>query len=101
MSKAQKQALSALLIAFFAALMAVGAVRYLAPLTNLENKVADIRVAAMQRPMPASEDVVVVAINEETLSARLDHAAFGQGREGDRCRHHCRSANRSGKRRTA
>ena len=69
MSKAQKQALSALLIAFFAALMAVGAVRYLAPLTNLENKVADIRVAAMQRPMPASEDVVVVAINEETLSA--------------------------------
>jgi len=69
MSKAQKQALSALLIAIFAALMAVGAVRYLAPLTNLENKVADIRVAAMQRPMPASEDVVVVAVNEETLSA--------------------------------
>ncbi|NBU84378.1 MAG: CHASE2 domain-containing protein, partial [Sphingomonadaceae bacterium] len=69
MSKAQKQALSAFFIAIFAAIMAVCAVRYLAPLTNLENKVADIRVAAMQRPMPASEDVVVVAVNEETLSA--------------------------------
>lgn len=69
MSKAQKQAASALLIAIFAAVMAVCAVRYLAPLTNLENKVADIRVAAMQRPMPASDDVVVVAVNEETLAA--------------------------------
>lgn len=69
MSKAQKQAVSALLIAIFAAVMAVCAVRYLAPLTNLENKVADIRVAAMQRPMPASDDVVVVAVNEETLAA--------------------------------
>ena len=69
MSKAQKQALSAFVIAIFAALMAVCAVRFLAPLTNLENKVADIRVAAMQRPMPPSNDVVVVAINEETLTA--------------------------------
>ena len=69
MSKAQKQALSAVLIAIFAAVMAVCAVRFLAPLTNLENKVADIRVAAMQQPMPPSNDVVVVAINEDTLTA--------------------------------
>ena len=69
MSKAQKQALSAGLIAIFAAVMAVCAVRFLAPLTNLENKVSDIRVAAMQRPMPPSNDIVVVAINEDTLTA--------------------------------
>ena len=49
--------------------MAVCAVRFLAPLTNLENKVSDIRVAAMQRPMPPSNDIVVVAINEDTLTA--------------------------------
>ncbi|MFM5914604.1 MAG: CHASE2 domain-containing protein [Chakrabartia godavariana] len=69
MSKAQKQALSAFLIAIFATIMAVGAVKYFSPLTNLENKVADIRVAAMQPPMPPSKDVVIVAINEDTLSA--------------------------------
>lgn len=69
MSKAQKQALSAFLIAVLASVMAVCAVRYFAPLTNLENKMADIRVAAMQKPMAASKDVVVVAINEDTLTA--------------------------------
>ena len=69
MTKAQKQAVSAFLIAIFATAMAFGAVKYFAPLTNLENKVADIRVAAMQPPMPPSKDVVVVAINEDTLTA--------------------------------
>jgi class 3 adenylate cyclase/CHASE2 domain-containing sensor protein len=69
MSKAQKQALSAVLIALFAAVMAVGAVRYFSPLSNLENKMADIRIAAMQKPMEPSKDVVVVAINEDTLTA--------------------------------
>lgn len=69
MSQAQRHAASAFLIAIFASILAVCAVRYFAPLSSLENKVADIRVAAMQRPMPASKDVVVVAINEETLSA--------------------------------
>ncbi|MCM0032141.1 adenylate/guanylate cyclase domain-containing protein [Sandarakinorhabdus limnophila] len=69
MSKAQKQALSAALIAIFAAVAALCAVRFLAPLTNLENKVADIRVAAMQPAMAPSTDIVVVAINEDTLTA--------------------------------
>ena len=69
MSKAQKQAFSAVLIAILAAVMAVCAVRYFSPLTNLENKMADIRVAAMQKPMEVSKDVVVVAINEDTLTA--------------------------------
>jgi class 3 adenylate cyclase/CHASE2 domain-containing sensor protein len=69
MSKAQKQAFSAVLIAILAAVMAVCAVQYFSPLTNLENKMADIRVAAMQKPMEVSKDVVVVAINEDTLTA--------------------------------
>jgi CHASE2 domain-containing sensor protein len=69
MSKAQKQAVSAALIALLAAVMAVCAVLYFSPLTNLENKMADIRAAAMQKPMEPSKDVVVVAINEDTLTA--------------------------------
>ena len=69
MSKALRQNLSALAIVFAASVLAFLAVRYLSPLANLEKRVADIRIAAMQPPRPASDQVMVVAIDEATISS--------------------------------
>ena len=69
MSKALRQSLSAIAIALAAAVIAFLAVHYISLLTNLENKAADIRVAAMQPPAEPSKDVVIVALDEATLTA--------------------------------
>ncbi len=69
MSKATRQSFSVLAIALAAALIAFVAVRYVSLLTNLEYKAADIRIAAMQPPEEPSKDVVVVALDEATLTA--------------------------------
>ena len=45
-----------------------GQSKFIAPLANLETKLADIRVAAMPPAMPPSSDVVVIAIDEATLA---------------------------------
>jgi CHASE2 domain-containing sensor protein len=63
-----KQSLAATFIVVIAALTATLATRHLAFLANLENVAADIRVAAFQPPMPQSKEIVVIAINEDTLS---------------------------------
>lgn len=63
-----KQLLAAALIALIAASVATAAVRLLTFLSNLENVAADIRVAALQPPLPQSKDIAVIAITEETLS---------------------------------
>ena len=69
MNRAIRQVLAAIAIAFAATLLSGGSVQFIAPLANLETKLADIRVAAMQPAMPPSSDVVVIAIDEATLAA--------------------------------
>lgn len=69
MSKASRLSLSVIAIALAAALIAFFAVRYVSLLTNLEYTFADIRIAAMQPPAEPSKDVVVVALDEATLTA--------------------------------
>lgn len=44
------------------------ATRYLTFLASLEQIAADVRVAALQKPVAQSKDIVVVAITEETLA---------------------------------
>jgi adenylate cyclase len=68
-NKTLRLSLSAIGITLAAALLAFLAVHYVSLLTNLENKAADIRIAAMQPPAEPSKDVVVVAIDEATLAA--------------------------------
>jgi adenylate cyclase len=68
-SKASRLTLSVIGIALAAALIAFFAVRYASLLTNLEYKAADIRIAAMQPPAEPSKDVIVVALDEATLTA--------------------------------
>ncbi len=53
--------------AMFAAVMGTLMTTQLSLLKNLENAAADIRIAALQPPMPPSKDIVVVGITEETL----------------------------------
>ena len=50
------------------AIIALVAVQSLAPLDNLEKKLADIRVAAMEVPKEPSDDIIVVALDEDTLA---------------------------------
>ena len=69
MNRAIRQAIAAIAIAFAAAFLSGGGVHFIAPLANLETKLADIRVAAMQPAMPPSSDIVVIAIDEATLAA--------------------------------
>ena len=69
MNKATRQVLAAIAIAFAATFLSGSSVHFIAPLANLETKLADIRVAAMQPAMPPSSDVVVIAIDEATLAA--------------------------------
>lgn len=65
---ASRSALWIALVAVCSALIAAFSVHFLAPLNNLEKKLADIRVAAMEPPRGASEQIVIVAIDEETLA---------------------------------
>jgi len=54
-------------VAALSALIAICTVQFLAPINNLEKKLADIRMAAMEVPKPPSDQIIVVAIDEETL----------------------------------
>lgn len=58
-------------VAVLAALIAIFSVQFLAPLNNLEKKLVDIRVAALQAPQPPSDQIIVVALDEVTLSQFL------------------------------
>ena len=62
-----KQRWLALLAALFAALVASVLTTQITLLKNLENAAADIRIAALQPPMPQSKDIVIAGITEETL----------------------------------
>lgn len=53
--------------ALFAAAVSTLMTTQLSLLKNLENAAADIRIAALQPPMPQSKDIVVAGITEETL----------------------------------
>ncbi len=66
--KKLKELGTALGVALLATVLAVAATKYLTFLSSLENIAADIRVSALQPPMPQSKDVVIAAITEETLS---------------------------------
>ena len=55
-------------VAVLSALIAIFSVQFLAPINNLEKKLADIRVAALEAPKPPSPDIIVIAIDEDTLA---------------------------------
>jgi adenylate cyclase len=55
-------------VAVLSALIAICTVQFLAPINNLEKKLADIRLAALELPKPPSDQIIVVAIDEETLA---------------------------------
>ena len=67
-SKKARTSLTAFGVAFIACLLATLAVQYLSFMADLENIARDIRVAALSAPMPQSKDIVIAAINEETLA---------------------------------
>lgn len=56
------------IVAVLSALIAVCSVQFLTPINNLEKKLADIRVAALEVPKPPSDKIIVVALDEETVS---------------------------------
>lgn len=62
------QRLAPVLTAVVASLLAPAAVLLIAPLGQLETRLQDIRVAAMQAPLPPSRDLAVIAIDEATLA---------------------------------
>lgn len=64
----RKQLVAAFGIVVAATILATLSTRYLAFLASLENVAADIRIAALQKPLPQSKDIAIVAINEETLA---------------------------------
>ena len=57
MNRATRQVLAAIAIAVVAAFLSGGSVKFIAPLANLETKLADIRVAAMQPAMRQASTV--------------------------------------------
>jgi len=63
-----KQLLTSLLVVFVATLIGSLSTRYLSFLSSLENVAGDIRIATLQPPQPQSKDIVIVAINEDTLA---------------------------------
>ncbi len=63
-----RSVLGAIVIALSAAVIASTGTHYLSFLKNLETIAGDIRLAALQRPEPQSQDIVVAAITESTLS---------------------------------
>lgn len=63
-----KQLITALVVAVSATLIATFATQYLSFLSSLENIAGDIRIAALQPPQAQSKDIVIAAINEDTLA---------------------------------
>jgi CHASE2 domain-containing sensor protein len=55
-------------VAVLSSLIAIFSVQFLAPINNLEKKLADIRVAALEPPKPPSDKIIVIAIDEDTLA---------------------------------
>lgn len=55
-------------VAVLSAQIAILSVQFLAPINNLEKKLADIRVAALEVPKPPSDQIIVVALDEDTLA---------------------------------
>ena len=68
LNKPTRSGLWITLVALLSAIIALVAVQSLAPLDNLEKKLADIRVAAMEVPKEPSDDIIVVALDEDTLA---------------------------------
>jgi class 3 adenylate cyclase/CHASE2 domain-containing sensor protein len=66
--KQVKQLLTALGVVVVATLIASLSTHYLTFLSSLENVAGDIRIAALQPPQPQSKDIVIAAINEDTLA---------------------------------
>jgi hypothetical protein len=66
--KKLKELGTALGVAVLATALAAAATKYLTFLSSLENIAADIRIAALQPPMPQSKDIVIAAITEETVA---------------------------------
>ena len=64
----RKQLGAALVIVIAATILATVSTRYLAFLASLENVAADIRISALQKPLPQSQSIAIIAINEETLA---------------------------------
>jgi class 3 adenylate cyclase/CHASE2 domain-containing sensor protein len=63
-----KQLLSAAAVSVIATLISLLIVKFVGVLAHMETITEDIRVAAIQAPMPQSKEIVVIGINEETLS---------------------------------
>ena len=68
LSNSHKQIITAIGATIFASVLAYTTVHYLSFLRNLENIATDIRIAAFQPNQPQSKEVVVVAINEATVT---------------------------------
>lgn len=66
--KKLKELATALGVALLATVLAAAATRYLSFLSSLENVAADIRIAALQPPLPQSKDIVIAGITEETVT---------------------------------
>ena len=67
-AKRARTVLTALGVAMLAAMLASLAVQYLTLVATLENIARDIRVAGLSPPMPQSREIVIAAINEDTLA---------------------------------
>lgn len=68
MSRRSRAIIANITLVVGAAMLAWLLVRLVAPMANLEQRLADIRIATMQRPQPAARDVAIVAIDEQTLA---------------------------------
>ncbi|MBU3694861.1 MAG: adenylate/guanylate cyclase domain-containing protein [Rhodocyclaceae bacterium] len=66
--KKLKELATAVGVAVLATVLAAAATKYLTFLSSLENIAADIRIAALQPPMPQSKDIVIAGITEETVT---------------------------------
>lgn len=64
----RRELLAAAAIAVIATGLSALATHYLTFLASLEQVAADVRVAALQKPIEQSKEIVVVAITEETLA---------------------------------
>ncbi|MEY3202349.1 MAG: hypothetical protein RIR70_1899 [Pseudomonadota bacterium] len=67
-NKKTRERITALAVALAAALLSLLATRYFSFLASLENIAADIRIAALQKPMPQSKDIVIAALIEDTVT---------------------------------
>lgn len=67
-SQANRSAVWITVVALLSALLAIFSVQFLSPINNLEKKLADIRLAALEAPKPPSDQIIVLALDEETLS---------------------------------